>query len=57
MNAIKPRLKEKIEDSGHKYHTYVSQIWNESQNLVIESHYGKIIEVYRNVNDNKLYKK
>ncbi len=43
-----PKLREKIYDSGHKWDSYVSEVWNVSKNQVIESHFGIIIEVYRN---------
>lgn len=47
MNKALPILKEKIYDSGHKWESYVSEVWNSSENKVIESHFGIIIEVYR----------
>jgi hypothetical protein len=48
-----PVLKEKIYDSGHKWESYVSEVWDASKNEVIESHFGKIIKVYRD-NEGKL---
>lgn len=46
-NKASPILREKIYDSGHEWESYVSELWNASENKVIESHFGIIIEVYR----------
>lgn len=46
-NPANPRLREVIQDPGHEFYACVSQIWDESENLVMESHFGRIIEVVR----------